>query len=108
MLAERYAAGPPFPSDRSIVLKSPPADVERGLPPFVVAGVQTELASPRDWDGELRLFLGAGVRAIRDFNRTSETKITHVGVVADALLVSRLGAPAVVRAIAESFQGDGV
>jgi hypothetical protein len=103
MQAERFGAAPPFPFERSFVFETPAADVEEGLPRYIVAGLETLLSEPRDWPRELRLLLSKSFQAIREFNKNGDKTIDHVGILADNLMVDRLGPEAALQILNETI-----
>lgn len=103
MQAERFGARPPFPEGESFVLRTSPYDRERGLPPFMVAGVALHLRSPRDLREEVSIFLTEAFRAITRFNHQHLTKIRRMGVLADNLRVSELEGDALMNILRQSL-----
>lgn len=92
MQAERFGANlASAPFDRAVILRTTSADIAKGLPRFIVAGVRTKLKHPRDWARELELFLTAAFEAIIIHNAQQNDTIERVGILIDNLFVDRVG-----------------
>lgn len=105
MEAERFGVEPPFRDDEAIIARTPEWAVLKGIAPYVVAGVQTKLKRPRDWRGELAIFVKAAFRAIRQFNE-SGGDIRRVGVLADDLLIQGLRPEDVVEVLTNAAESS--
>jgi RHS repeat-associated protein len=92
MQAERFGANlASAPFDRAVILRTASADIAKGLPRFIVAGVRTRVTQPRDWAGELELFLTAAFEAIVAHNAQQQDPIERVGILLDNLFVDKVG-----------------
>ena len=105
MEAERFGVEPPFREDEAVIAPTPEWAVLKGIAPYVVAGVQTTLKKPRDWRGELSIFLKAAFRAIRQFNEAGG-EIRRVGVLADDLLIQSLQPDDVVKVLTNAAESS--
>lgn len=76
MAAERWGARPI--SREAQVLQTRPDDQERGLPPFVIAGVALGAEDPRDPEFGLRMIISSVLSAVRRFNETTAHTIQNV------------------------------
>jgi hypothetical protein len=87
---DRLGANPPFPIFEAIVIKTPSAEIQRGLPRYMIAGVavpKNHIADPR---GDLELVVSALLRSIREFNSKGEDEILRVGILPNDLCFDKL------------------
>jgi hypothetical protein len=90
---ELFGATPPFPLHEACVLKTPPAQIQRGMPPHVIVGVATAEEDPTNSEFSLRLVLSAALRAVCKFNAEHEEQIRRVGILPEDLGLTQLDDP---------------
>ncbi len=73
MALEHFGWNPPYPLFEARVLKTPPADVQRGMPRYGISGVALPKDYPRDDPRrELEISVSAMLKAVKEFNSTGE------------------------------------
>ena len=88
--AELFGATPPFPLHEACVLRTPPAQVRRGLPRYGVVGVATTDDDPKTPEYNLRLVLSALLKAVYDFNSKQSDQIHRIGILPEDLDLKRI------------------
>ena len=88
--AELFGATPPFPLHEARVLRTPAAQLQRGMPRYGVVGVATSSDDPKTPEFNLRLVLSALLKAVHDFNLERPDQIRRVGVLPEDLDLKRI------------------
>jgi hypothetical protein len=88
--AELFGATPPFPLHEARVLKTPPTQLQRGMPKYGIVGVATSDDDPKTPEYNLRLVLSGLLRAVRDFNSKQSDQIRRVGILPEDLDLKRI------------------
>jgi hypothetical protein len=105
MALERFGWNPPYPLFEARVLKTPPADVQRGMPRYGISGVALPKDYPRNVQSELELVIPAMLKAIQEFNKRGEDQIVRVGMLPDDLSLNKLPPTEVFQTL-ERIYGD--
>jgi hypothetical protein len=91
MALERFGWNPPYPPFQARVLKTPPADVQRGMPRYGISGVALPKDYPRDDPRrELEIGVSAMLKAVKEFNDRGEDQILRVGMLPENLSLDKL------------------
>ena len=87
---ELFGAAPPFPLHEVRILKTPPAQLRRGMPRYGVVGVATSEDDPTEPEYNLQLVVSALLKAVKDFNSQGADVIRRVGILPEDLDLRRL------------------
>ncbi len=102
--AELFGATPPFPVHEARVLRTPVAQLQRGMPRYGVVGVATSNDDPNTPEYNLRLVLSALLKAVRDFNLEQPDQIRRVGVLPEDLDLKRIDHGKAVEIIRQVYE----
>ena len=88
---EHFGWNPPYPPFEACVLKTPSADVARGMPRYGISGVALPKNYPRDnLRRELKIVISAMLKAVKRFNSSHEDQILRIGILPEELSLKRL------------------
>src|ERR1035438_7552012 len=87
---ELFGAVPLFPLHEAFVLKTPAARLQRGFPPYGIAGVAISPDDPRTPEHGLQLMIPALLKAVRVFNSMKAGQILRVGILPEDLALKAL------------------
>jgi hypothetical protein len=104
---ELFGAEPPFPLYETRVLKTPPAQLQRGMPRHGVVGVAVSKDDPKTPEYNLRLVLSALLKAVKGFNSRSTDQISLVGILPDDLELKKLDPGTAFKIIQEVYEQPG-
>ena len=107
---ELFGAAPPYPMHEARVVKTPPGQLQRGMPRYGIVGVATSRNDPKDPEYNLRLVLSSLLKAVNEFNSRSGDVIRRVGILPEDLDLRRLEpntAFGIIRDIYERYQLSG-
>jgi hypothetical protein len=104
--AELFGAIPPFPLHEARVLKTPPAQLQRGMPRYGVVGVATCDDDPTTPESNLRLVLSALLKAVYDFNSKQSDQIRRIGILPEDLDLKRIDHSRAVEIIRQVYEGS--
>lgn len=102
--AELFGATPPFPRHEVRVVKTPPAQLQRGMPRYGIVGVTTSDDDPKTPEYNLRLVLSALLRAVHDFNLRQSDQIRRVGILPEDLDLKRIDHDRAVEIIRQVYE----
>ncbi len=102
--AELYGAVPPFPLHEARVLKTPAAQLQRGMPQYGIVGVATSDDDPKTPEYNLRLVLSALLRAVYDFNSRQSDQIRRIGILPEDLDLNRIDHGKAVEIIRQVYE----
>jgi len=102
--AELFGATPPFPLHEARVLKTPPTQLQRGMPRYGIVGVATSNDDPKTPEYNLRLVLSALLRAVNDFNSRQSDQIRRVGILPEDLDLKRIDHGKAVEIIRQVYE----
>jgi hypothetical protein len=102
--AELFGAIPPFPLHEARVLKTPPAQLQRGMPRYGVVGVATSDDDPTTPEYNLRLVLSALLKAVHDFNSKQSDQILRIGILPEDLDLKRIDHSKAVEIIRQVYE----
>ena len=102
--AELFSATPPFPLHEARVLKTPPAQLQRGMPRYGVVGVATTDDDPKTPEYNLRLVLSALLKAVYDFNSKQSDQILRIGILSEDLDLKRIDHSKAVEIIRQVYE----
>lgn len=102
--AELFGATPPFPLHEARVLKTPPAQLQRGMPRYGVVGVATTDGDPKTPEYNLRLVLSALLKAVFDFNSKQSDQILRIGILPEDLDLKRIDHSKAVEIIRQVYE----
>ena len=88
--AELFGATPPFPLHEARVLKTPPAQLQRGMPRYAIVGVATSDDDPTTPEYNLQLVLSSLLKAVHNFNSKQSDQIRRVGILPEDLDLKRI------------------
>ena len=102
--AELFGAIPPFPLHEARVLKTPPAQLQRGMPRYGVVGVATTDDDPKTPEYNLRLVLSALLKAVYDFNAKQSDQILRIGILPEDLDLKRIDHSKAIEIIRQVYE----
>jgi len=102
--AELFGATPPFPLHQARVLKTPEAQLRRGMPKYGIVGVATSDEDPKAPEYNLRLVLSALLVAVHDFNAKQVDQIRRVGILPEDLDLKRMDHGVAIEIIREVYE----
>ena len=102
--AELFGATPPFPLHEARVLKTPPAQLQRGMPRYGVVGVATNDDDPKTPEYNLRLVLAALLKAVYDFNSKQSDQILRIGILPEDLDLKRIDRSKAIEIIRQVYE----
>jgi len=104
MGAERWGARPI--RHKAQVLSTTPADAEKGLPKYVVAGGVFALAEPADPAFQVLVVVTSVLEAIKAFNLDGNEVICNIGFWADDLLIQDIDPIEAARVIRSAYENS--
>jgi hypothetical protein len=102
--AELFGATPPFPLHEASILKTPVAQLQRGMPRYGVVGVATTDDDPKTPEYNLRLVLSALLKAVYDFNSKQSDQILRIGILPEDLDLKRIDHSKAVEIIRQVYE----
>lgn len=100
---ELFGAAPPFELHEARVLRTPTAQLKRGMPRYAVVGVATSKDDPTTPEYNLRLVLSSLLKAVNDFNTDNEDQIKRIGILSDDLDLERIDSAVALGIIQQIF-----
>lgn len=101
---ELFGAKPPFPVHEASVLRTPAAQLNRGIPRYGVVGVALSKDEGNIPEQNVRLVISALLKAVQGFNSQGRDQITRVGVLPDDLEFKKLDPSLVFKIIRETYE----